>query len=75
MTRISLSQIRFPPAVIERAAWRYFRFTLSLRDAEEMLAHRGIDVSDETIRAWTVKIGRKCPAYLRRRKQPPLPRW
>ena len=37
--------------------WLYFRFTLSLRDVEEMLAERGIDVTYETIRCWTIKFG------------------
>ena len=39
-----------------------------------MLAHRGIDVSYETIRYWTVKFGPKVAANLRRRKMPPSPR-
>ncbi|MBK8840918.1 MAG: IS6 family transposase [Hyphomonadaceae bacterium] len=42
---------RFPPTVIQHAVWLYFRFTLSLRDVEEMMTHRGVDVSYETIRA------------------------
>jgi transposase-like protein len=75
MTRISYKRHRFPPAVIQHAVWLYFRFTLSLRDVEEMLAHRGIDVSYETIRYWTVKFGAKIAANLRRRKMPPSPRW
>jgi transposase-like protein len=75
MTRISYKWHRFPPAVIQYAVWLYFRFTPSLRDVEEMLAHRGVDVSYETIRAWTVKFGPKIAANLRRRKQPPSPRW
>jgi transposase-like protein len=75
MTRISYKRHRFPPAVIQHAVWLYFRFTLSLRDVEEMLAHRGIDVSYETIRYWTVKFGPKIAANLRRRKMPPSPRW
>lgn len=45
MTRISYLRHRFPPTVIQHAVWLYFRFTLSLRDVEEMLAHRGVDVS------------------------------
>lgn len=61
--------------MIQHAVWLYFRFTLSLRDVEEMLAHRGVDVSYETTRAWTVKFGPKTVANLRRRKQPPSPRW
>jgi len=75
MTRISYKRHRFPATVIQHAVWLYFRFTLSLRDVEEMLAQRGIDVSYETIRAWTVKFGPKIAANLRRRKLPPSPRW
>ena len=75
MTRISYKRHRFPPAVIQHAIWLYFRFTLSLRDVEEMLARRGIDVSYETIRYWTVKFGPKIAANLRRRKLPSSPRW
>jgi len=38
MTRIYCTRRRFPPVVIQHAVWLYFRFTLSLRDVEEMLA-------------------------------------
>lgn len=75
MTRISYKRRRFPPVIIQHAVWLYFRFTLSLRDVEEMLAQRGIDVSYETIRCWVNKFGPKIAANLRRRKQPPSPRW
>lgn len=72
---ISFKRHRFPPAVIRHAVWLYFRFTLSLRDVEEMLAHRGIEVSYETIRAWTIKFGRQMPASLNARRCAPSPRW
>lgn len=49
MTRISHKRHRFPATVIQHAVWLCFRWTLSLRDVEEMLAVRGIDVSYETI--------------------------
>lgn len=75
MTRISSKRHRFPPAVIQHAVWLNFRLTLSLRDVEEMLAQRGVDVSYETIRAWTVKVGPTIAANLRRRKLLPSPRW
>lgn len=75
MTRIWYKRHRFPTTVIQHAVWLYFRFTLSLRDVEEMLAHRGIDVSYETVRAWTVKFGPKIAANLWRRRLPPSPRW
>lgn len=75
MTRISYKRHRFPPTIIQYAVWLYFRFTLSLRGVEEMLAHRGVDVSYETIRAWTVKFGPRIAANPRRQKTPPSPRW
>jgi len=75
MARISYKRHRFPATVIQHAVWLYFPFTLSFRDVEEMLAQRGVDVSYETIRAWTLKFGPKIAANLRRRKLPPSPRW
>ncbi len=75
MRRIPLKRHGFPPAVIQHPVWLDFRFTPSQRDVEEMLAQRGIDVSYETIRAWTMKFGPKIAANLRRRKLPPSPRW
>ena len=62
MTRLSYKRHRFPPAVIQQAVWLYFRFKLSLRKVEEMLAHRGIYVSYETIRIWTVKFSEAASA-------------
>ncbi len=46
-----------PPDNIRYAVWLYFRFTLSFRDVEELLAERGIDVTYETVRCWTLKFG------------------
>lgn len=74
MTR-SYKRRRFPAAVIQPAVWLYFRSPLSLRDVEEMMAHRGVDGSYEIVRAWTVKFGPKNAANLRRRKPPQSPRW
>src|SRR3954462_6023818 len=48
---------RFPPEVIGHAVWLYFRFPLSLRVVEEMLAARGITISHETVRQWPRKFG------------------
>ena len=39
---------RFPPLIISHAVWLYLRFCLSFRDAEDLLAQRGITVSYET---------------------------
>ena len=59
---------RFPPLIISHAVWLYHRFCLSFRDAEDLLAQRGITVSYETIRQWCRTFG---PAYARtlRRRQ------
>ena len=36
---------RFPTEIISHCVWLYFRFTLSFRDVEEMLAMRGVTLS------------------------------
>jgi putative transposase len=58
---------RFPPEVIGYAVWLYFRFPLSLRMVEEMLAERGISVSYETVRQWALKFGDAFSDQIRRR--------
>ena len=58
---------RYPAEVISTAVWLYFRFPLSLRMVEEMLAARGITVSYETVRQWGLKFGRDIANTLRRR--------
>lgn len=59
---------RFPPQIIVRAVWLYFRFPLSLRLVEEMLLERGIVVSYETIRRWGQEFGSAYAGQLRRKK-------
>ena len=54
---------RFPPEIISHAVWLYHRFCLSFRDAEDLLAQRGVTVTYETIRHWCQTFG---PAYARR---------
>jgi putative transposase len=58
---------RFPAEVISHAVWLYFRFPLSLRMVEEMLAARGIVVSHETVRQWALKFGQDFATQIRRR--------
>ena len=48
---------RFPPEIISYAVWLYYRFNLSHRDIEDLLAERGITVSREAIRLWCIKYG------------------
>ena len=56
---------RFHSDVIKRVIWLYFRFNLSLREIEELMAERGVDVSYETIRRWIEHFG---PAFAKRLK-------
>ena len=58
---------RFPAEVISHAVWLYFRFPLSLRMVEEMLAARGIIVSHETVRRWALEFGQDFADRIRRR--------
>ena len=46
MKPISYARHRFPPDVIQHAVWLYLRFTLSYRDVEDLLAERGLEVSN-----------------------------
>lgn len=65
------SSHRFPPDIIRRAVWRYFRFTMSFRDVEDLMAERGIELSYETIRRWTLKLGQPFARNLRRSRSGP----
>ena len=75
MNPISFKRHRFPPDVIRYAVWLYFRFTLSVRDVEELLAQRGIGASREAVRCWVIKFGPLIAANLRRRRSAPTGRW
>jgi putative transposase len=57
---------RFPPDIISYAVWLYYRFNLSHRDIEDLLAERGIIVTRESIRLWCIKFG---AIYTRRLKR------
>ncbi len=63
----SYAGYRFPAEVISHAVWLYFRFPLSLRMVEELLAARGIIVSYETVRQWALKFGQVFANRIRRR--------
>ena len=71
----SYKRHRFPPEIIAHAVWLYFRFALSYRDVEELLAERGVIVSYETIRQWCRKFGQTYANELRRRRPRPGDKW
>ena len=58
---------RFPPIIIQYAVWLYYRFNLSHRDIEDLLAERGINVTYEAIRLWCDRFGPKYAARLKRK--------
>jgi putative transposase len=60
---------RFPPEIIQHAVWMYYRFNLSHRDIEDLMAVRGIVVSYESVRLLCNKFGPKGARRLKRRHQ------
>lgn len=60
---------RFPAEIIAHAVWLYYRFPLSLRDVEDLLAERGICVSFQTVAEWATKFGLKFAHQLKRRSR------
>src|SRR5215467_13646800 len=57
---------RFPPEIISRCVWLYYRFGVSLRDVSELMLARGIEVSHKAIRLWTLRFGTEYARRLRR---------
>jgi hypothetical protein len=59
---------RFPPEIISHVVWLSFRFSLSFRDSEEMMAQRGGIVTSETLRQWCLKFGQTYANALKKRR-------
>ena len=66
---------RFPAEIISHCVWLYFRFALSFRDVEEMMASRGVSLSYETVREWYLKFGQSYANGLRHKSPRPGDRW
>jgi transposase-like protein len=76
--RISVSLYRrhhFPAEIISHCVWLYFRFALSFRDVEEMMASRGVPLSYESVREWCLKFGQTYANGLRRKSPRPGDQW
>ena len=71
----SYKGFRFPHDIIAHAVWLYFRFNLSFRDVEELLAARGVIVTYETVRQWCRKFGQEYANALRRRRPKTGDKW
>ena len=59
---------RFPPEIISHAVWLNYRFGLSFRDVEDLLAERGVTVTYEAIRLWYLRFGLAYARRLRHRR-------
>ena len=66
---------RFPAEIISHAVWLYYRFHLSHRDIEDLLAERGIQVSYEAVRLWCRTFGPALAAGLRRHRRRAGGKW
>ena len=66
---------RFPSELISHCVWLYFRFSISYRDVEEMMAVRGLTLTYETVRYWCLKFGQTYATGLRRKSPRPGDRW
>ncbi|EWY36274.1 transposase [Skermanella stibiiresistens SB22] len=66
---------RFPAEVIGYAVHLHFRFPPSSRMVEEMLAARGIEVSQETVRGWGPRFGREIANGIRQRHRQGGDKW
>ena len=73
--KIVYKRHRFSHQIITHVVWLYVRFNLSMREVKELMLKRGVDVSYETIRRWTVKFGPLIARVLRRRQPRPGDVW
>jgi putative transposase len=56
------------PEIVRLAVMLYVRFPLSLRNVEDFLNERGIDISYETVRFWWNRFGPIFPAEIRKKR-------
>src|SRR6267142_717200 len=66
---------RFPAEIISHCVWLYFRFCLSYRDVEELMAERGITLTYEAVRYWCRTFGQAYANQLRRLRPRPGDKW
>jgi putative transposase len=71
----SYKRHRFPAEIISHCVWLYFRFCLSYRDVEELMAERGVTLTYEAVRYWCRKFGQTYANQLRRRHPRPGDKW
>jgi transposase-like protein len=75
MKPISYARLHSPPSIVQHIAWLYLRFKLSLRDVEDLLAERGLQVSYETVRRWAARFAQAYARRLRSMRPRPCDTW
>ena len=63
------------PEIIRLAVMLYVRFPLSLRNVEDLLHERGVDVSHESVRYWWHRFGPMFASEIRRKRADRLRSW
>ncbi|MFD0963843.1 IS6 family transposase [Pseudofulvibacter geojedonensis] len=66
---------RYPPIIIKQVIYLKFRFTLSYRDIEELLAIRGIKIDHSTIQRWVFKFSKQIETNMNKHKKPTNSSW
>tara|TARA_B100000809_G_scaffold27685_1_gene24082 strand:+ start:242 stop:949 length:708 start_codon:yes stop_codon:yes gene_type:complete len=61
------------PEIIRLAVMMYVRYPLSLRNVEDLLHERGIDICHETVRYWWNKFGPLFAGEIRKKRMHPIP--
>lgn len=66
---------RFPIEIVEQCVWLYFRFALSCRNIQQMMAKRGVQLTYETVREWCHKFVPLYAAHLRKKRARIASKW
>ena len=60
--------LKTSPEIIRLAVMVYVRYPLSVRNLEDLLHERGIDISHETVRLWWNRFGPLFAAEMRKKR-------
>ena len=63
---VSFRYFKTSPEIIQLAVMPYVRFRLSLRNVEDLLRERGVDVSYESVRNWSHRFGSQCVSEIKK---------
>ena len=78
MTKSPFRYFKTSPEIIQLAVMMYVRFPLSLRNVEDLLHERGIDICHETVRHWVDRFGTYFAHKIRKRRSEGMkqsPQW